>query len=50
MENGLLDYKYKIIFKSKSNEKKLIDGWDVKIEGNWGKINWEDPFLWLSTL
>jgi hypothetical protein len=42
--NGPLDYKYKIIFKSKSNGKMLIDGWDVKIEENWEKINWEDPF------
>jgi hypothetical protein len=32
VENGPLDYKCKIIFKSKSNGKKLIDGWDVKIE------------------
>jgi ribosomal 50S subunit-recycling heat shock protein len=28
------------LFKSKSIGKKLIDGWDVKIEENWGKINW----------
>jgi hypothetical protein len=27
-----LDHKYKTIFKSKRNWKKLIDGWDVKIE------------------
>jgi hypothetical protein len=39
-----LDYKYTQIFKFKRNEKKLIDGWDVIIEKNWGKINWEDSF------
>jgi hypothetical protein len=31
MENGPLNYKCETIFKSKINEKKLIDGWDVKI-------------------
>jgi hypothetical protein len=30
-----LDYKYKVIFKLKRNEEKLIDGWDVKIKENW---------------
>jgi hypothetical protein len=41
-----LNYRYKTIIKFKRNGKKLIDGWDVKIEENWGKINWEDPFSW----
>jgi hypothetical protein len=39
-----LDYKYRTIFKLKRNEIKLIDGWNVKIEKNWKKVNWEDPF------
>jgi hypothetical protein len=39
-----LDYRYKTIFKFKRNVEKLIDSWDVKIEKNWRKINWEDPF------
>jgi hypothetical protein len=39
-----LDYRYKIIFKFKRNWEKLIDGYDMKIEGNWGKTNLEDPF------
>jgi hypothetical protein len=42
--NRPLDHKYKTIFKLKRNWEKLIDGWDVKIEKNWGKRNWEDPF------
>jgi hypothetical protein len=44
VRNWPLDYKYKTIFKYKRNGEKLIDGWDVKIEENWGKRNWEDPF------
>jgi hypothetical protein len=39
-----LDHKYKTILKSKKNWEKLIDGWDVKIEENWGFFFWEDPF------
>jgi hypothetical protein len=39
MRNRPLDYKCKTIFKYESNGKKLIDGWDVKIEKNWRKIN-----------
>jgi hypothetical protein len=35
VRNGSLDYKCKIIFKYKRNGKKVIDGWDVKIEENW---------------
>jgi hypothetical protein len=37
MDNRLLDYKYRAIFKYKSNGKKFIDGYDVKIKKNWGK-------------
>jgi hypothetical protein len=40
----LLDYKYRVVFKLKRTEKMLIDGWDVKIEENWGKVNREDLF------
>jgi hypothetical protein len=29
------DWIYKTIFKFKRNWKKLIDGWDIKIEKNW---------------
>jgi hypothetical protein len=42
MDNWPLNYKYKIIFKSKRNGEKLIDGWDVKIEGE----NWEIHSPW----
>jgi hypothetical protein len=42
VDNKSLDYKYKIIFKFKRNEEKLIDSWNMKIEKNWGKNNWED--------
>jgi hypothetical protein len=37
VDNRLLDCKYKTIFKSKRNEQKLINGWDLKIERNWGE-------------
>jgi hypothetical protein len=40
MRNVLLNYKCRIIFKSKRNWEKLINGWDVKI-----KENWEDFFF-----
>jgi hypothetical protein len=33
MDNWPLDYKYKTIFKSKKTGEKLINGWDVKVEG-----------------
>jgi hypothetical protein len=33
--NKPLDYRYETIFEFKRNGKKLIDGWDVKIEKNW---------------
>jgi hypothetical protein len=39
-----LNHKYKMIFKSKRNWEKLIDGRDVKIEENWRIFFWEDPF------
>jgi hypothetical protein len=32
MDSWPLYYKYKTIFKSKINEEKLIDSWDLKIE------------------
>jgi hypothetical protein len=35
VKNEQLDYKCKLIFKSKRNREKLIDGSDVKIEKNW---------------
>jgi hypothetical protein len=38
---GPLDYKCRITFKFKINRKKLIIGWDVKIER---EKNWEDLF------
>jgi hypothetical protein len=40
MDYRPLDHKYKTIFKSKRNWEKLIDGWDVKFDGDkiWGSI------------
>jgi hypothetical protein len=38
-------YKKRIKLKlERKKREKLIKGWDVKIEENWGKNNGEDPF------
>jgi hypothetical protein len=44
VEYRSLNHKSKIIFKSKRNWEKLIDGSDVKIKKNWEKKICDDPF------